>query len=107
MTVNIGTLYRKRTVRNLSGNIVDMVDESDGGTIISKGRVVNEEKILELKKKEDDRKVAAQAQSQQAIAPAHIEETRTAQPSKLQEMEKKIADQDVKLDAILALLSKK
>ena len=42
MSVNIGHLYKKRTVRRLSGNIIDMVDESNGGVNISRGNVVNQ-----------------------------------------------------------------
>ena len=43
--VKEGHLYRKRTVRRMNGEIIDMVDEADGGVIIAKGRVVNQDKI--------------------------------------------------------------
>ena len=108
MSVSIGHLYRKRTVRNLSGQIIDMLDETDGsGVIISKGRVVNENKVIEINKKEEDRKLAATAFTQEVQAPQAIAEQRVVAPTKMQEMEKRIEAQDAKLDAILQALSKK
>lgn len=85
-----------------------MLDETDGsGVIISKGRVVNEEKVIEINKKEEDRKMAATAFTQEVKVPEAIAEQRVVAPTKMQEMEKKIEAQDAKLDAILAALSKK
>ena len=106
MTINIGHLYRKKTVRNLAGQVVDMVDETDGGVIISKGRVMNEEKVIELNKKQKDRETAAQAFTVNHDAPEAVREERTVAPSKMQEIEKRVEAQDAKLDAILKLLSK-
>lgn len=103
MSIQIGHLYRKRTVRNLKGQIIDMLDETDGGVIISKGRVINQEKIDEIAKKELDRKTAATEATQVHIAP-EVAEQRVVAPSKMQELEKKVAEQDEKLDAILGLL---
>ena len=107
MSINIGHLYKKRTVRGLSGNIIDMVDEVNGGVIISKGRIINQERIDELARIEKDRQTAAQAAAQPADVPQELSEQRVAAPTKLQEMEKRIEAQDAKLDAILAALSKK
>lgn len=104
--INVGHLYRKRTVRKLDGTIYDLVDEADGGVIISKGRVVNQERINEMAKKEMDRKTAATAQTQQVAAPVEKVEERAVAPSKMQELEKRIDLQDAKLDAILAALKK-
>lgn len=106
MGINIGHLYRKRTVRKLDGSIYDLVDEADGGVIISKGRVVNQERINEMAKKEMDRRTAATAQTQQVDAPVAVVEERVAPPTKIQEMEKRLDSQDAKLDAILAALKK-
>lgn len=106
MTINIGHLYRKKTVRNLAGQVVDMVDETDGGVIISKGRVMNEEKVMELNRKQKDRETAAQSFTVNVDAPEEVREVRAVAPSKMQELEKKVEAQDVKLDAILSLLSK-
>lgn len=105
--VNIGHLYKKRTVRNLSGGIIDLIDESNGGVIISKGRVVNQERINEMAKIEEDKKTAAIAFTAEVSAPQAVQEQRVVAPTKMQEMEKKIEAQDVKLDAILKLLEKK
>jgi len=102
--VQVGQLFRKRTVRNLDGSIRDMVDEADGGVIIANGRVVNQAKIDELAKIEEDRRTAAQAQTQQAAAP-HIAE-RNAAPSRVEELEKKVEDMGDKLDRILKALDK-
>lgn len=105
MTVNIGTLYRKRTVRRLDGSVRDMIDEANGGVIIANGRVVNEEVVKEINAKEADRKNSATEATQVHIAP-EVAEQRTAAPSKMQELEKRIDSQDAKLDAILAALKK-
>lgn len=106
MSINVGHLYRKRTVRSLSGNIIDMIDETNGGVIISKGRAINQERLDELAKIEADKKQAAIAFTQPVSVPDAISEQRVAAPTKLQEMEKRLNDQDGKLDAILSLLSK-
>ena len=99
-----GHLYRKRTVRSLSGNIIDMSDEANGGVIISKGRVVNQEYVDELARKEADRKLAGKAMAEQVTIPDAPD--RTAPPSRIDELEKRINSQDAKLDAILAALNK-
>lgn len=106
MTTQVGNLYRKRTVRRLSGQIIDMVDEANGGKIISNGNVVNQERYEELQKIEEDKKLAALAMTQAVSAPAHVEAQRTSQPGKIEELEKRLNAQDEKLDAILAALKK-
>jgi hypothetical protein len=106
MSVNIGTLYRKRTVRRLDGSVRDMIDEANGGVIIANGRVVNEQAVMEINAKEADRKNSATEATQVHIAP-EVAEQRVVAPSKMQELEKKVAEQDTKLDAILELLKKK
>lgn len=104
MSVNIGQLFRKRTVRKLDGSIYDLVDEADGGVIISKGRIVNQEKIDELAKKQKDRETAAQAITQQVSHPTAPD--RTSSPSKVDALEKKVEGMETKLDAILKALQK-
>lgn len=106
MGVQVGHLYRKKTVRNLDGSIREMLDETDGGYIIRGGRVVNQEKLDELAKKEQDRMTAA-TEATQVEMPPEIAEQRVHSPTKMQELEKKVAEQDTKLDAILELLKKK
>ena len=88
----------------MSGQIIDLYDEVGGGWIIQKGRVVNQEKYNEMLQKEEDRRKAATAVTQQASSP-HVEE-RTQAPGKLEALEKRIDSQDAKLDAILLALKK-
>lgn len=106
-TVNVGHLFRKRTVRNLAGQIVDMTDEANGGVIIAKGNIVNHERFAEIKKVEDDKKIAAQAISQQVSAPVAVVEDRTVAPSKTQELEKRMDSMEGNIGEILKLLQKK
>lgn len=102
--INVGHLYRKRTVRNLRGEIVDLRDDTNGGVIISKGQIVNQGVINEMAAKEHDRQTAAQALTVQVESP-HAEE-RVVAPSKMQELEKKVEGMESKLDAILNALKK-
>lgn len=99
-----GHMARKSTVRDLNGNIINMIDESDGGWIIRNRQVVNQEKYQELLKKEEDKKLAAQAIIHQKVddnAP-----DRTVAPSKVEALEKRVEDMDSKLDAILKAIKK-
>lgn len=105
MAINVGHLFRKRTVRKLDGSIYELSDEADGGVIISKGRVVNQEKINELAKKEEDRRVAGQAEANQTVAPVNVD--RTIAPSKVDALEKKVEGMETNIKAILELLQKK
>jgi hypothetical protein len=107
MSVTVGTLYRKSILRDMSGNIINLRDETNGGWIIQNRQVVNQEKFDELVKIEQDRQTAALAESQTIQAPAHVVENRSVAPGKLEALEKRISEQDSKLDAILAALSKK
>lgn len=91
----------------MDGSIRLLQDDTLGGTIIRDGQVINNDAMVVLKAKEDDRKLAAQAQQISHDATEEAREDRVVAPSKIQELEKKVADQDVKLDAILALLQKK
>lgn len=101
--INIGQLHRKRTVRSLSGNIIDMTDDY-GRDIIRKGNVVNQEAVNELAAKEKDRQTAAQSITAKVESP-HVEE-RVAPPTKMAELEKKVEGMESKLDAILNALKK-
>mgnify|MGYP001609973239 CR=1 FL=1 len=106
MTVNIGHLYKKRTIRNLDGSIRLLQDDTMGGTIIRDGQVVNQAAIEIMAEKEKDRQTAATEATQVSVPQAIVEE-RTVAPTKMQELEKRIDSQDTKLDAILDLLKKK
>lgn len=109
--INIGHLHRKKTVRRLNGDIIDWVDETDGGVIISKGRVVNQERINQEAQKELDKKSAAVAITQQVAVNPQIEAQRTQaaaevtkQVNKVDELERKQTAQDAKIDAVDAKL---
>jgi len=110
MTVNVGHLYRKRTVRRLDGSIHELRDDADGGIIIANGKVVNQEKIDELAKIELDRQSAAQAITQAVGVRPDLIEQRIEAPSKSKEIEDRMTaletKLDTKLDAILKAISK-
>lgn len=90
----------------MSGEIIDMSDEANGGAIISKGRIVNQARIDELAAIEKDKQSAATALTVQVARPVATVEERTVAPSKVETLEKRIDAQDAKLDAILAALKK-
>lgn len=96
-------LHRKRTVRNLNGDIIDMTD-GNGKPIIVKGNIVNQQAIDEIALKEQDKRSAAQAVTAVIDSP-HAEE-RVAPPTKLNELEKKVEGIESKLDQILNALNK-
>lgn len=90
-----------------------MVDQTGPGVIIDKYRVVNQEAIDEMAKKEEDRRTAATAEAQQVAVAPEVAEVRVQAPTKLQDMEKKLqetdtklAEVDSKLDLILKALQK-
>lgn len=101
----------KRIVRNTAGQIIDWVDETNGGWIIRKGQIVNEEKYNEFKKIEEDKRLAAQAIAYQKVDDNVPDRTVTGteaiqQNTRIDDLEKKITEQDNKLDAILKALQK-
>lgn len=104
--IQVGTLYRKSILRDLSGNIINLRDDADGGWIIQNRRVVNQEKLDELAKKEEDKRLAAQAESMAVQAPVQKVEERSGNPSKMKELEEKVSGMESKLDAILSALKK-
>lgn len=96
----------------MNGEIIDMVDEANGGALIAKGRVVNQERINEIAAIEEDKRKSAQALTAQVENPNAEDRTMKAEEviaknNKLEELESRIEAQDTKLDAILAALSKK
>lgn len=99
-----GHMARKSTVRDLSGSIINMLDEADGGWIIRNRQVVNQDKFNAYIQKEKDKVEAAQAVSHQVASP-NVEE-RAIAPSKVDALEKKVEGMETKLDAILKALSK-
>lgn len=128
MSIQIGTLHKKSTLRRLDGSIINLKDEADGGDIIRNGRVVNEEKFNEIAQREEDKKKSAQAVANQVESPnAHLrnqapdknlltdmpkeeveqnEHIQVIEPDRVEILEKKVEDMDSKLDAILNALNK-
>ena len=92
MSVNVGHLFRKRTVRDLNGNIIDMSDDTKGGAIVSKGNVVNQVAMDELIAKENDKKPAAVAFTVNHDAPEEVREQRTNAPGKVEKLEAELAE---------------
>jgi len=103
MSTVVGQLHKKSILRDMQGNIRRWIDETNGGIIVDNYQIVNQEKWNEYVKKEEDRKLAAQAQVH-AVAPPP--ERPTAAGTKILDLEKRIDAQDKKLDAILAALKK-
>lgn len=111
-------------MRDLHGNIINMVDEANGGYIIRNRQVVNQERWEEILQQERDRQEAAKAIANQVESPnAHLrnqtpqfkdgeavvsETPKTVEPKidKVAELEKKVEGMESKLDAILNALQK-
>lgn len=107
--VVVGTLFRKSTRRDLSGNIIDLRNDADGGWIVRDRQIINQAKIDEMAKIEEDKRRAATAESQAVQAPPEVVEQRMGNPSsntKIEALEQRINGQDAKLDAILLALQK-
>ena len=96
-------------VRNLQGQIIDMLDETDGGWIIQKGRVVNQVKYDEYVQKEKDKQEAAKAiihAINNPNAPVEARNQAPAQNGKVDALEKRMDGMEGKLDQILNALKK-
>ncbi len=104
-------MARKSIAKNTAGQIIDWLDETNGGWIIRKGQIVNQEKYEEFKKIEEDKKLAAQAIAFQKVSNDVPDRTVTATEAiqnnkRMDDLEAKISEQDNKLDAILKALQK-
>lgn len=112
MTTKIAShMFRKRVVKNTNGQIIDLMDETNGGWIIKKGQIVNQEAYDELLRIEEDKKKAAQAILHQKVDENAPDRTVTGteaikNQSRMDDLENKLKEQDGKLDAILKALSK-
>ena len=103
-----GTLYKKMIRRDLSGNIIDFRDDANGGWIIRDRQIINQARIDELAKIEEDKRKASTAEVNAIQASPEAVEQRLGNPSvssaKIDALEKRINSQDAKLDAILLAL---
>ena len=102
--IKVGRLAKNRLVKDLGGNIIDWYDEANGGWIVQKRQIVNMDKWNEHLQKEKDRQEAAKAVTMQKVDPKAPD--RSVNPSKIDELEKRIDGVDSKLDAILSALKK-
>lgn len=111
MNVNVaGHLYKRKIVKDLAGNIIDLFDEADGGWIIKSRQVVNKEKWEQIKKIEQDKIEAAKTSAQAMANPESFQNPeapdRNFQPTKMEDLEKKVAGLEDKLDLIIKALEK-
>lgn len=116
MGVNISDhLYRKSSIKDMSGNIITLLDEADGGYIVKNRQIVNQDKWDSLVKKEKDRIEAAKAQAMQVEnSNAYLRnQTQVVQEgqaiikdTQVEELEKKVNSMESKLDAILQAINK-
>jgi len=112
-------LAKRRIVKDLQGNIVDLYQEGDGGWIVRGREVVNQAKWDEITNKKQDEILAAGAIGQAKVdenAPDRTVDAKTAtenlakatkQEEKVAELDKKVTDMDSKLDKILKALNGK
>jgi hypothetical protein len=117
MSINFNPsgLRKKSILRDTNGRIINWLDETDGGWIIKNRQVVNQERYdIELQK-EKDKHTASSAIAEQVVAsPENLAlrtgiirtDSPTADPSKVDELEKKVEGMESKLDAILSALAK-
>ena len=110
---NPSNLKRKSVLKDMNGNIINLLDEADGGWIIRGRQIVNQDKWNQILQKEEDKRLAAQASAEQVLAPKHIEAQRAGNkestvnpPDKVDLLEKKVDNMESKLDAILKALNK-
>lgn len=118
MGINVaGHMVRKSITKDTSGNIINMIDEKDGGWIVKNRQIVNQDKWNELVQKEADKREAAKAATEAiGVSPelsalrnktgVTIEDLNSAKSTdedRIDRLEKKV---DEKFDAILKLLQK-
>jgi len=107
-SINIGHLYKKRTIRRLDGSIKLLEDEANGGVIIRNGNIVNHERYEEIAKIEEDKRKSATAFSNPVVAPnPAITEERNVTPTKVEKLETDVAELKDNIAQILNLLQKK
>lgn len=109
MTVQVaGRMFRKSSTKDINGNLINMIDETDGGWIVRNRQIVNPEKWNEYQKREKDKQEAAKAihhQKTDTNAP-----DRSVAPNQIDALKKEMGDfkkdVDEKFNAIMAALKK-
>lgn len=108
MTTVVGRLAKNKIVKDLNGGIIDWFDEANGGWIVQKRMIVNQEVWNNHLQKEQDKIEAASAISKAKIRddyPENADGTNSSSP-KVQELENKVNAMDDKLNAIIEALKK-
>lgn len=105
MSTQVGRLAKNKIVKGMSGNIIDWFNEEEGGWIIQKGVVINQEAWNKHVQKEQDRLEAAKAVGMAKIREDYPEQA-PHQMKKVEELETKVTAMDDKLNKILEALSK-
>lgn len=105
-------MFRKSIVKDLSGNIITLMDEADGGYIIRNRQIVNPAKWEELQKKERDKQEAAKAQSMEKRDNDAPDRTVTAtvareNNTRMEKLETKVDSMGGDIATILKLLNEK
>lgn len=109
MSVNVaGHLAKNKIVKDMQGNIIDLYDESQGGWIVQKRAIVNQEAWQRLVQREKDKIEAAKAVTMAKIRDDYPEtkEGTNSSTGKVDELEKKVNAMDDKLEQILKALQK-
>jgi len=113
MSINFNPsgLRKKSILRDTNGRIINWLDEANGGWIIRNRQVLNQARYDEELQKEKDKLTASKAIAEQVVAtPENLAlrtgVLRTDNPSKVDELEKKVNDMDSKLEAILKAVAK-
>lgn len=110
MTINVAPRMAKKSItKDLHDQIINMIDETDGGYIIRNRQIVNPEKWQEHLDKERDRREAALAATMainNSTAP-----DRNVNPSQLEDIKEEMAEfkksVDDKFAAILEAINNK
>jgi hypothetical protein len=107
---NPSNLRRKSITRDMNGNIINWLDEADGGWIIRGRQIVNQAKYDAYLKAENDKMIASKAVIEQVAATKEAEALRSGavvqSTTPTNDLEKRVNDMESKLDAILKAVNK-
>lgn len=122
MGINVSPhMARKSITKDTSGNIINMIDETNGGYIVRNRQIVNQAKWDELVKAEQDKRDAAKAaleavavnpelaalRNQVGVTPEQVAQAQAAQGvDRVGQLEGRMNSLDDKLDKILNALQK-
>jgi hypothetical protein len=115
-------MARKSVTKDMNGNIINLIDETDGGYIVRARQIVNPEKWNKLVEAEQARRDSAKAMTEAVAAPPEIVALRNQTgvtvetlakvqsgekvPDKVDQLEQRMNEQNDKLNAILKALQK-